>query len=37
LLRVGKKTSAFLSTLNQRLSTLPCDVRDYRWDPRTDN
>src|SRR5215467_11085483 len=43
LLRVGKETSAFLSTLNQRLSSvaggfraLPCDVRDYRWDSRTD-
>ena len=39
-LRVGKKTSAFLSTLDQRLllsrngfdfrmEHLPCDVRDY--------
>jgi hypothetical protein len=30
-LRVGQETSAFLSTLNQRLSNnLPCSVRDYR-------
>jgi len=31
------ETRAFRSTLNQDLSTiLPCDVRDYRWDSRTD-
>ncbi len=31
------ETSAFRSTLNRELSTiLPCDVRDYRCDSRTD-
>jgi hypothetical protein len=31
------ETSAFRSTLNRELSTiLPCGVRDYRWDSRTD-
>lgn len=31
------ETSVFRSTLNRELSTnLPCGVRDYRWDSRTD-
>jgi hypothetical protein len=31
------ETSAFRSTLYRELSTiLPCGVRDYRWDSRTD-
>src|ERR687887_694195 len=36
-LRVGKETSAFRSTLDRRLSHLPCDVRDTRRRPRTDS